>query len=239
MIIMNKFFALSLLFTIGLSGCAYREMFQPTPEPVETMYVGPQRLPCENPYRNNECLQIRQSFDAEWELYKGNITGLQYEPGYNYQLEVQKDKSSKPDVDAPEIQWVLYRLVSKSKIGEATTVPIILQGITWNLAQLGNPAALTDARGEPRPSIFFQSDGHISGSTGCNRFNGTFSVDNDRMQIGSLAATKKMCPTPDAALLEQEQLIMQILQVADHFVLEPDRLQIISSGNSKVMVFTK
>lgn len=236
---MNKFFALSLLFSIALSGCAYREIFKPTPEPVETLYVGPQRLPCDNPYRNNECLQVRQSYDAPWELYKGNITGLQYEPGYSYQLEVQKDINSKPDVDAPPVQWVLYRLVSKSQVGEATKVPVILQGITWNLVQLGNPAALTAATGEPKPSIFFQSDGHISGSTGCNKFNGTFSVDNDRMQFDSLSATKKMCPTPDTALMEQEQMMMQILKVADHYVLEPDRLQIISSGNNQLMVFTK
>jgi heat shock protein HslJ len=203
------------------------------------MFIGPQRLPCDNPYRNNECLQIRQSYDAQWELYKGNITGLQYEPGYTYQLEVQKDKIGKPDVDAPEIQWVLFRLVSKTKIGEATTVPIILQGITWNLSQYGSQGAMTDARGEPKPSIFFQSDGHISGSSGCNKFNGTFSVDNDRIQFGSLASTTKMCPTPDNTLIDQEQLIMLTLQQADHYVLEPDRLQIISSGNNRMLVFTR
>lgn len=239
MINMNRFYGLFFLTLICLSGCAYGDVFKPTPEPVETMYVGPQRLPCENPYRNNECLQIRQSFDAQWELYKGNITGLQYEPGYSYQLEVQKDKISKPDVDAPEIQWVLYRLVSKSKVGEATKEPVILQGITWNLVQYGSLNALTDAKGEPKPSIFFQADGHITGSSICNKFNGTFSVDNDRIQFGSLASTKKMCPTPDTALVEQEQMIMLTLQQADHYSLETNRLQIISTGNNRMLVFTR
>jgi heat shock protein HslJ len=229
----------AIFFVTVLAGCSLRPLITPTPEPIETMFIGPQRLPCDNPYRNNECLQIRQSYDAQWELYKGNITGLQYEPGYTYQLEVQKDKIGKPDVDAPEIQWVLFRLVSKTKIGEATTVPIILQGITWNLSQYGSQGAMTDARGEPKPSIFFQSDGHISGSSGCNKFNGTFSVDNDRIQFGSLASTTKMCPTPDNTLIDQEQLIMLTLQQADHYVLEPDRLQIISSGNNRMLVFTR
>jgi hypothetical protein len=48
-----------------------------------------------------------------------------------------------------------------------------------------------------------------------------------------------MCPTPDPALLEQEQRVLMILEQADHFVLEADRLQILSTGNNRVLIFNK
>lgn len=236
---MKIFLRFFIFISVVLTGCTYRPIFKPTPEPVETLFVGPLLIQCENPNWNNQCFQVKQTPEAQWSLYKGTIAGLMYEPGFTYQLEVQKDKSSSTETDVSEVRWVLYRLISKSKDGEATIQPYSILGVTWNLSQFGNPTALSDARGVPGPSLFFQTDGHISGSTGCNRFNATFTIDKDRIQFGTLAATKKMCPTGDPLLLEQEQSMLEILQQADHLVLEPDRLQILSSGNAKILIFKK
>ncbi len=230
---------IALIWSLLLTGCSALPFSTPVPEPVEPLYVGPEKVICINPYHNNECLQIKHSPEAQWELYIGNVVGLTYEPGYIYQLDVYKDKSGKPAVGDPPVQWVLSRLVSKTKNGEAASNPASIQGIAWSLAFYGDPAGLTEARGEPKPAILFQADGRLTGSTGCNMFTGTYSINNDRIQFGSLSPTNNKCATPDPALTEQEQAFLLMLQQADHFIIEPARLQIISSGNNRLLVFNK
>ena len=229
----------ALIGSLLLTGCSSIPFLSPTAEPVEPLYVGPERIICINPYHNNQCLQIKHSPEAQWELYIGNVVGLQYEPGYIYQLEVYKDSNVKPAVGDPPVQWVLSRLISKTKNGDAVVNPASIQGIAWGLAQYGDPAGLTEARGEPRPAILFQADGKVTGSTGCNMFTGTYAIDNDRIHFGSITPSTQKCSTPDPSLMEQEQALLLILQQADHIVIEPARLQIISSGNNRLIVFNK
>jgi heat shock protein HslJ len=236
---MKKFCLITSLLSLILTGCGLTRMIPPTPEPVEPLYVGPEQLACANPYRNNVCLQIKQTPEAPWQLYKGNIIGLQYEPGFQYQLEVQKDKTSNPGVDPLDVQWVLYRLISKTKDDAVTSIPKSIQGVAWKLSQYGDPADLAEARGEPGAAILFQSDGHITGSTVCNVYSGIYSIDNDRIQFASLSSSQNRCATPDPLLMKQEQMLLQILQGADHFVLESDKLQIISVGNNRILIFNK
>ncbi len=229
----------AVILCLFLTGCSSLPFISPAAEPVEPLYVGPDKVICVNPYHNNQCLQIKHSPEAQWELYIGDVVGLQHEPGFIYQLEVYKANNVKPAVGDPPVQWIMSRLISKTKNGEAVSNPAYIQGIAWSLAQYGDPAGLTEARGEPKPAILFQADGKITGSTGCNMFTGTYSINNDRIQFGSLSPSSNKCATPDPALMEQEQALLLILQQADHFVIEPARLQIISSGNNRLIVFNK
>jgi len=228
-----------LILSLLLTGCSSLSFLSPTQISVEPLFVGPEKVICINPYHNNQCLQIKHSPEAQWELYIGSIVGLTYEPGYIYQLEVYKESNAKPAVGDPPVQWVLNRMISKTKSGEAVFSPASIQGIAWSMTQYGDPAGLTNARGEPKPAILFQADGKITGSTGCNMFTGTYSINNDRIQFGSLSPSNTKCATPDPVIQEQEQALLLILRQADHFVIEPTRLQIISSGNNRLIVFNK
>jgi heat shock protein HslJ len=57
---------------------------------------------------------------------------------------------------------------------------------------------------EAGPSATF-SDGTVSGSTGCNRYTGTYTVDGDALEIGKLASTNMAC-LPPADQAEREFL---------------------------------
>jgi heat shock protein HslJ len=235
---MKHLYRICLIVLVGLTGCSVIKPSQVKPQPVHTLYIGPERVECVNPYRNNQCFQVKEKLEDQWSLYKGEIMGLQYEPGFYYHTEVQADVIGKPDKDAPAIQWILFRLISKTVEPETTALPITVQGKTWILEQYGDLQTPTTASGDTPPTLFFQSDGHVSGSSGCNRFNATFVIAKDRIQFGELAATKKMCPTPTAEL-EQEQMVFSILQQADHFELNDTQLKIISSGNHRVLIYKK
>lgn len=66
-----------------------------------------------------------------------------------------------------------------------------LAGTTWVLQELGG-AMLVDVE----PSVAFGGDGTVSGSTGCNTFNGTYELDGAAVTFGPLATTKRACADP-------------------------------------------
>ena len=49
------------------------------------------------------------------------------------------------------------------------------------------------------PSVTF-ADGTAAGSTGCNRFGGSYTVDGDTLELGELAQTAMGCPPPTDAV---------------------------------------
>ena len=48
------------------------------------------------------------------------------------------------------------------------------------------------------------SDGTVSGTGGCNRFNASYEVKGERISIGPAAATRKFCQQPEG-IMDQEQ----------------------------------
>jgi heat shock protein HslJ len=67
-------------------------------------------------------------------------------------------------------------------------------GVPWVLSS-GVDLAGSDAV----PSATFTDD-TVGGSTGCNRFTASSTVDGDAMEIGTIAATRMACPPPTDAV---------------------------------------
>jgi heat shock protein HslJ len=229
----------SVLIVILLTGCTLPWMVREEPSPKVTLFVGPERVFCDNPLRNNLCYQVKGKPEDQWELYKGEIMGLIYQPDYIYELQVQKDSLSNPTENAPEQQWVLMKIIQKAPISnEGVVEKQGIKGATWTLDQFGTQEALHSAVGDTLPTIFFQENGHFTGSSVCNKFNGSYSIDNLKIQFGSIAITKKMCPTENG-MLEQEQTILRTLETADTFEFDSNNLSIFSSTASLVLKYKK
>jgi heat shock protein HslJ len=229
----------SLFSLIILTSCSFPGFPQEETSPIVTIYVGPQKAECDNPLRHNECYQVKDKPEKEWELYKGEIMGLQYDPNFIYEIQVQKDSLSQNSQNAPDQQWVLIKLVQKVSLGgEQGKGNNEIAGSVWTLDQFGSPQTLQPASGEMPPTILFQPDGHFTGSTGCNRFNGTYSTENSNFKAGSLAATKKMC-SGQPGLLEQEQTILKTLEQAERYQIDNGKLSIIAAGDSSELIFKK
>jgi hypothetical protein len=112
---------LSVLLGVGAvitAGCV-----APTTNPEEsrpdveivTMYVGPETVECVG-VAPQECLQVRYALDEEYQLFYSNIQGFDYEPGYTYELIVEKVPVDNPPADASSIQWTLIDVVSKTPV---------------------------------------------------------------------------------------------------------------------------
>ena len=76
-----------------------------------------------------------------------------------------------------------------------------LYGGTWVAEEIGGHSVT----GKAPLTISFEPDGTVSGSGGCNRFNGTATIDGNGMTFPPFAATKKMC-VPEVMIPEQEFL---------------------------------
>jgi heat shock protein HslJ len=104
-------------------------------------------------------------------------------------------------------------VVSLFAVNAAQASMITLAGTEWGFSgEIGKAARF----------IQFRSNGNVNGSTGCNRFTGTFDQDGSTLTIGPLATTRKAC-LPEAMEREQQFLTMlgKVRQV------EGTRLQLI------------
>ncbi|HEY53473.1 MAG TPA: META domain-containing protein, partial [Caldilineae bacterium] len=76
----------------------------------------------------------------------------------------------------------------------------------------------------------FSADGTLSGSAGCNTYNGTYTVGPDNsLSISPLIVSKQICEDP-TGVMEQEQAYLTLLQAATGYQVYGGQLQILSSG---------
>lgn len=63
-----------------------------------------------------EVLQVKEGDATEWSFFYSNIEGFNFEEGYEYVLEVKKEKKEQPiPADASSIKYILVKEVSKTK----------------------------------------------------------------------------------------------------------------------------
>lgn len=99
--------------------------------------------------------------------------------------------------------------------GDALSGPIV--GTRWNLLLVG-----TDERLSMPQAAFFQigRDGRITGSNGCNDFQGSVSLgEGQRIEVGELSTTRMGC-----AELEDARRVTDMLETAYRYLIDHDRV---------------
>jgi heat shock protein HslJ len=92
-----------------------------------------------------------------------------------------------------------------------------LIGTDWNLVEWEGMTILADAV----PTLAFDENG-LGGTTGCNNYFGSFTVDGAAITIGEVGMTEMWCE----GVMEQEQAFVRVLQTAESFTLENQTLTI-------------
>lgn len=103
------------------------------------------------------------------------------------------------------------------------------EGIPWVLAS-GVALEIPD---DAAPSATFL-DGRLSGSTGCNRYSGTYTVDGDRLEIGPVASTLMACLPPLDAL---ERGYLGALEAVAAWSVDADALVLVDAGGEDLLRF--
>ncbi|MGB5983534.1 MAG: DUF4377 domain-containing protein [Nonlabens sp.] len=68
----------------------------------------------------------------EWFNFYNGVTGLDYEPGFIYDLRVRKRMIPNPPADTSSIEYILIDLVSKTPVSPQTTFEMDLKGFGQN-----------------------------------------------------------------------------------------------------------
>ena len=100
--------------------------------------------------------------------------------------------------------------------------PRFPQGVDWQVVGLGK----TDFAPSARPTLRVER-GRLSGSTGCNRYTGSISIEGVRLSIGPMATTKMFCTGPRG---DAERLFSGALTTARGWAMEGKSL-IIETGH--------
>ncbi|MFC1702394.1 META domain-containing protein [Pseudomonadota bacterium] len=74
-------------------------------------------------------------------------------------------------------------------------------------------------------TAIFGEDRKVSGSSGCNKFSGTYERDGNSIKIGPLAGTRMMCAEP-GGIMQQETQFLKALENASTFVVEGKTLEL-------------
>ncbi len=64
-----------------------------------------------------------------------------------------------------------------------------LAGTAWTVTSVGG--SFVDATNPP--TMAFGADGTLSGTTGCNQYNGSYTVDGNDLTVGTLSMTMMLC----------------------------------------------
>jgi copper homeostasis protein (lipoprotein) len=104
-----------------------------------------------------------------------------------------------------------------------------IEGKTWRLVEL--PGHVLAATG-PAKAPFLVLDGatkRVSGSAGCNRFNGTYELSGSSLRFGPLAATRMMCPPEMMAV---EDALLKALSAGAAWSLQDGTLVLTRGGQT-------
>lgn len=106
----------------------------------------------------------------------------------------------------------------------------LLQGANWNIISINGTPVLPDTQA----TIRFDADQRLSGSTGCNRFMGSYSLRGEGLSASQLAGTRMACPGPVEG---QEQAILAVLNTLQGFE-RPDDQRLVLRGEQGVIAAT-
>jgi heat shock protein HslJ len=109
-----------------------------------------------------------------------------------------------------------------SKPAESADQTHLLVEKTWYLVSYNNTYSLAGAQ---EPYTLFKSDGTLSGYSGCNSYQGTYTTNIHGITVGNLNATQEACPS--TALDAQELAMFVILNSAKSYQVADTVMQIV------------
>jgi heat shock protein HslJ len=125
------------------------------------------------------------------------------------------------------------RLTITTAAGEALVFAQVdlLVGTGWQLDSLGGAALVAGSE----ITLEFVEGVGVTGSGGCNRYNGRYTLSGASLTIGEVISTRRACP--DRATTEQEGAYFAALALATGYELVDDQL-VITYGSGQQLRFS-
>lgn len=123
------------------------------------------------------------------------------------------------------------------KADDVTVIQLVvtdtsLAGSSWNVIALNNQTGgVQSVLIDSDPTLIFDEDLGVSGSTGCNNFFGIYSTDGGAIEFSGLGATEMYCETT----AEQEVWMMTALADATTYSVNSQTLELFDDSGSRLL----
>jgi heat shock protein HslJ/uncharacterized membrane protein len=115
--------------------------------------------------------------------------------------------------------------------GGAILPPDTLAGSNWTFVSIGGTPVTAD-----RPTSLAFDGTRLSGSAGCNRFGGSYKVEDSTLSAGPLAATLMACPGP---AMEQERTFFDLMEGPVGIAFPSDGTLLLTGKDGKTAVLKR
>lgn len=114
-----------------------------------------------------------------------------------------------------------------------------LAGTTWTLLQFETDGGMVPPVPDAPATMAFTADSeqgagapinHVSGTGGCNRYVGSYTLTGDRLTVGQVVATRMLCTPPER--MAQEDRFFRALNTAATCELRDGHLLITYAGGT-------
>lgn len=167
-----------------------------------TMQVKENTVPCEG-VAPMDCMQVKEGKAKTWSNFYSSIEGFNYEPGYQYKLKViRTQRQGNIPADASAYTYKLKKVVCKKQVQTEHTPT------SSTSSYLNKKMVLTQINGKniTGDKVYLTLDNtqnRIFGKSGCNRFNATYKLSGNTIEINPLMGTLMACD-PESMKLEQD-----------------------------------
>jgi heat shock protein HslJ len=115
---------------------------------------------------------------------------------------------------------------------------LALVGTKWVMTTYAVTGAMKDALPTPTVDATFAApkdgEGDVSGSGGINQYSGRYTVDGDKLTVGTISSTRK---AGAPAVMQQETDYLIALQTAATYQIDGDTLTIRSASGVTVLTY--
>jgi heat shock protein HslJ len=140
-----------------------------------------------------------------------------------------------------EENWLKYGAIALAAIGFLVIIGIAVvadesvEGETWVADELQTASGNSQPLAGTFLSVVFD-DGSLSGTSGCNTYFTSYAIDGDSIEIGVIGSTRAFCSDP-TGVMDQESAYLGLLERADHYERDGDRLVLLEGDNVLVIYF--
>lgn len=209
---------------------------------TKTLFIGPELVECTG-VAPQQCMQVREDPNADYQLFYSSIEGFTFEPGYEYELLVRVDTVANPPADGSSLKYTLIEVVNQTPVaavGKPEVMPVPTEGAElignrWIVETYLNAGGeLVAPLADKELTATFDLE-RVSGESGCNNYFAGYSVDGDTLTISQAGSTMMACEP--AELMQQEADFLAALQSAATYTIDGDRLLIANADGETVLTF--
>jgi heat shock protein HslJ len=110
-----------------------------------------------------------------------------------------------------------------------------LAGSGWLVTGINNQSGgVQSVLADTEPTLGFQTDGLLFGTTGCNDLTGLYNFDDPSIKIGEVAVNKGFCQSPEG-VMGQEQNMVAALENAASYTITGSSLNLRDANGSTML----